>query len=61
MRSLRELLHRAPSKETACPRCGVLASAGDVKCTACGWDLREGYHDPLKGAGEGTVARDRDM
>jgi hypothetical protein len=47
MKSLRELLHREPPNETACPRCGVPAPVGDVLCTACGWDLRDAYHDPL--------------
>ena len=48
MKSLRELFHREPPDETACPRCGVPAPAGDVVCTACGWDLREAYHDRLR-------------
>jgi hypothetical protein len=60
MRSLRELLHREQPKETLCPRCGVPAPPGDTECTACGWDLREGYHDPLREAEGGPVARDRD-
>ena len=60
MRSLRELLHREQPKETLCPRCGVPAPPGDTECTACGWDLREGYHDPLREAEEVPVARDRD-
>jgi hypothetical protein len=47
MKGLRELLHREPPQEIPCPRCGVSAPAGDVVCTACGWDLREAYHDPL--------------
>lgn len=47
MKSLRQLLHREPPQETACPRCGVPAPAGDVVCTACGCDLREAYKNPL--------------
>ena len=48
MKTLRELFNREPPDETACPRCGVPAPAGDVVCTACGWDLREAYHDRLR-------------
>ena len=48
MRSLRQLLRRGRPQETPCPRCGVPAPAGDIECTACGWDLREAYHDPLQ-------------
>ncbi len=44
------LLHREQPLETKCPSCGVPAPAGDVECTACGWDLRETYHDPTTGA-----------
>jgi hypothetical protein len=47
MKSLRELLRREPPQETVCPRCGVPSPAGDVVCTACGWDLREAYNDRL--------------
>ena len=35
--------------EAPCPRCGVPAPEKDVECTACGWDLREAYHDPVSG------------
>ena len=49
MRLLQRLLRREPPLETKCPRCGVPAPAGDLECTACGWDLRETYHDPMTG------------
>ncbi len=57
MRRLRDLLRRQPPQETPCPRCGVPAPPGDLECTACGWDLRDAYHDPL--ADKETVATDR--
>lgn len=50
MRLLQRLLRREPPQETKCPRCGVPAPIGDLECTACGWDLRESYHDPVSGA-----------
>jgi hypothetical protein len=28
-------------------------------CTACGWDLRDAYHDPLVEADQDRVAGDR--
>lgn len=59
MRSLRELLHREQPPETLCPRCGVPAPSGRIDCTACGWDLRDAYHNPLTEADEGTVASGR--
>jgi hypothetical protein len=59
VRSLRELLRRQPPEETPCPRCGVPAPPGDIECTACGWDLRDAYHDPLAEAEKDPVASDR--
>jgi hypothetical protein len=47
MRFLRRLLNREPPPEATCPRCGVPAPAGTIECAACGWDLRDAYHDPL--------------
>jgi hypothetical protein len=44
---LQRLLHKEPPRETHCSRCGVPAPEGSVECSACGWDLREIYHDPL--------------
>ena len=35
--------------ETPCPRCGVPAPDQAVECSACGWDLRETYHDSVTG------------
>jgi hypothetical protein len=49
MRLLQRLLRREPPLETKCPRCGVPAPPGDLECAACGWDLRESYHDPVSG------------
>lgn len=43
---LQRLLHKEPEHETACSRCGVPAPAGSLECSACGWDLREVYHEP---------------
>jgi predicted RNA-binding Zn-ribbon protein involved in translation (DUF1610 family) len=43
---LDRLRHREQPQETTCPSCGVPAPAGTTECTACGWDLREAYHDP---------------
>jgi hypothetical protein len=44
---LQRLLHKEPPGETTCSRCGVPAPEGSLECSACGWDLREIYHDPL--------------
>jgi predicted RNA-binding Zn-ribbon protein involved in translation (DUF1610 family) len=52
---LDRLRHREQPQETICPRCGVPAPAGTTECTACGWDLREAYHDP---AAEGAEPKD---
>jgi hypothetical protein len=38
---------KEPPPEPTCPRRGVPAPVGTVECTACGWDLRDAYHDPL--------------
>ena len=43
------LIHREPTQETKCPRCGTPAPAEDVECNLCGWDLRESFHDPASG------------
>lgn len=47
MRLLQRLLGKEPPRETKCSRCGVPAPEGSLECSACGWDLRESYHDPL--------------
>jgi hypothetical protein len=44
---LQRLMHKEPPSETTCSRCGVAAPEGSLECSACGWDLREIYHDPL--------------
>jgi hypothetical protein len=60
---LQRLLRKEPPRETHCSRCGVPAPEGSVECSACGWDLREIYHDPLAepaetgGHGGGSGAR----
>ena len=59
MRRVRELLHREEPQETPCPRCGVPAPPGATECSACGWDVRDVYQDPLKESGEGAVTSDR--
>ena len=38
------------------PALGVPAPPGDVECTACGWDLRESYHDPVSGVDRDPAA-----
>jgi predicted RNA-binding Zn-ribbon protein involved in translation (DUF1610 family) len=52
---LDRLRHREQPQETICPRCGVPAPPGSTECTACGWDLRETYHDT---ASESAAGRD---
>ncbi|MDA0180101.1 hypothetical protein OJ997_07320 [Solirubrobacter phytolaccae] len=47
------LLHREPDAET--PARGVPSPPADVECTACGWDMREAYHDDLSGADHEAV------
>jgi hypothetical protein len=59
MRRVRDLLHREPSQETPCPRCGVPAPPGTSECSACGWDLRDAYHDPLTEAEPAGTADDK--
>ena len=49
------LLHRESAPEASCPRCGVPSPPEDVECTACGWDMREAYHDDLSGADHEAV------
>jgi hypothetical protein len=44
------LFHREQEPEANCPRCEVPSPAGTITCAACGWDLRESYHDPLQPA-----------
>ena len=44
---LKRLWQKEPPRETTCSRCGVPAPEGSLECSACGWDLREVYHDPL--------------
>jgi len=55
VRSLRDLFRRQQPQETPCPRCGVPAPQGDVECTACGWDLRDAYRDPVAEAAKGPL------
>jgi hypothetical protein len=45
---LQRLFRRETPPETSCPRCGVPAPGGTIECSACGWDLRDSYHDPLE-------------
>ena len=53
---LRRLLHREqPPHESPCPHCGVPAPPEVLECSACGWDLRESYHDPVSGADHAPV------
>jgi hypothetical protein len=53
---IQRLLRREePPPETPCPRCGVPAPDGVVECAACGWDLRDSYHDPVSGREEEAV------
>lgn len=47
MGMLRRLLRKESPGETRCSRCGVPVPEGSLECAACGWDLREIYHDPL--------------
>lgn len=57
MRKLRDLLHREPPpQELPCPRCGVPVPPGQVECTACGWDVRDAYHDALADDDDGSAA-----
>ena len=59
VRSLRRFLRREPPQETPCPRCGTPAPPHDIECSACGWDLRDAYHDPLVEGEKDAVAGDR--
>jgi hypothetical protein len=45
---LQRLLRKEPQRETRCSRCNTPAPEGSLECSACGWDLREIYHDPLE-------------
>jgi hypothetical protein len=45
---LQRLLRKEPQGETRCSRCNTPAPEGSLECSACGWDLREIYHDPLE-------------
>lgn len=49
---LQRFLRKHPPVETNCSRCGTPAPEGSLACTACGWDLREVYHeaDPTRAA-----------
>jgi ribosomal protein L37E len=42
---LQRFLRKDPPAETTCSRCGTPAPEGSMECTACGWDLREMYHE----------------
>lgn len=60
MRGLRNLLRREPPEEMPCPRCATPAPPGDTECTACGWDLRDAYRDPVAAAAEAAAAANRE-
>ena len=47
MRLVPRFLRHDKPQDTKCPRCGVPAPAGSLECNACGWDMRDAYHDPL--------------
>jgi hypothetical protein len=47
MKLVPRFLRHVKPQETKCPRCGVPAPAGSLECNACGWDMRDAYHDPL--------------
>jgi hypothetical protein len=49
---LQRFRRKEPPSETSCSRCGTLAPEGILECSACGWDLREVYHDPLASPAE---------
>jgi hypothetical protein len=55
---LSRLAHREQPQDVPCPRCGVLAPASSTQCSACGWDLRDAYHDPLAEPATPAAARD---
>ena len=44
------LLHREPSVERPCPRCGIPAPPDTDECAACGWDLQTEYHGVTPGS-----------
>jgi hypothetical protein len=54
---LQRLMRKEPQPETRCSRCDTPAPEGSLECAACGWDLREIYHDPLVEAGESSLPR----
>ena len=59
MRFMRGLFKQEPAPEATCPRCDVPVPAASIECSACGWDLRESYRDPLleeEGEGAGRAA-----
>lgn len=49
MSLLQRVLHRESTEAIVCPRCATPAPPEAVECTACGWDMRESYHDPVTG------------
>jgi hypothetical protein len=46
---LQRFLRREPAEPVLCPRCGISAPPSELECTACGWDMRESYHDTVSG------------
>jgi hypothetical protein len=56
---LQRLLRKESPRETACSRCGVPAPEGSLECSACGWDLREIYHDPLDEPAQSGASSER--
>jgi hypothetical protein len=45
MSLMQRLFRREPPPETSCPRCATPVPGGAVECSACGWDMRESYHE----------------
>lgn len=56
MRVLSRLFHREAPPLVTCPRCETPAPPDTITCTACGWDLRESYHDPVQDADRPATA-----
>jgi hypothetical protein len=56
---IQRLLRKEPPHETTCSRCGVPAPEGSLECSACGWDLREMYHEPVETGDQGSASPER--
>jgi Uncharacterised protein family UPF0547 len=39
-------------KEETCPKCKTPVPVAAEECSACGWDLREAYHEPEPAASD---------